>query len=642
MKKERAKAIIINNEEYLSSKEVGSRMSVFYKKYSVMKDNITSEDLWEQFILNEESKIRQLINDINKEVYTVLYEKSRVKWREELILSKHLIENEVFKKYACSFFERKLFDEKKIEKDSTKMTTIKIGDELFTVNQINAKIVSFLNKVLDRKENWTIEELWMEFMEFNKHQINEKCILSRDKILCAYWINEGAKDKEKVIALFSKRMKKEKEKRSEKNSLKPVMIDGEIFLTAYELQMKLSHFWNEAKRNKSYLNEKQLTDEFIQLNKKKLKESQKYRGYLLDVYQVFNHDNDFLINVLSYYSNGHKLWYVDSKTETIHYLSEGYLELLVEKIDKNSIEWVLNKLKRIEISDELHDNEVAYIEISKKNINGEILKNIEKLEEEMSLYNYYVTDNPFKNELKQYFKNQLSKKNGELNESGFVDILSIYLDTLPKPNKDKTKIQTIPRMQVKRGWFSFEEMKKRPNFSYWSIENVEREIGNIVENKFIEQFEPSSLEREFWDYWMENYYPNKKNPFMFPEVSGETTSKHGIYLEEPLFVAYKDKNSNIFNPSQEQGLINHQIDYFKTNVKFDFGIINDAKRVKLIVELNSNIYHPESIMINKDPVKKTIVIDREWKHREFYAEKNTGLVDIKKVFTEIHELLVIE
>lgn len=132
-----------------------------------------------------------------------------------------------------------------------------------------------------------------------------------------------------------------------------------------------------------------------------------------------------------------------------------------------------------------------------------------------------------------------------------------------------------------------------------------------------------------------------KNPFLFPEISGEQTSIN-YAREKALFIAYKDNESNVYNVNQKQGLENQGINSIKTNFRFDFGVINESKQIKQIFELQSNEYHGKSIMLNKDPVKKSIALERGWEYCEIYADLDSGKVDIPKAFLQIHDSLIVE
>lgn len=131
----------------------------------------------------------------------------------------------------------------------------------------------------------------------------------------------------------------------------------------------------------------------------------------------------------------------------------------------------------------------------------------------------------------------------------------------------------------------------------WSIEHVENELKEKY-NKDLEcVFKllcESPIGKNFYEHWRENFYRDKKNPALIPELCGTRN----------MYYCYKDIRGRYSLES---------LDNTKSvNVRFDFAVVNYKKQKKLLIELDGHDYHKTKDQRINDSIKRSIATQNGW------------------------------
>jgi hypothetical protein len=164
----------------------------------------------------------------------------------------------------------------------------------------------------------------------------------------------------------------------------------------------------------------------------------------------------------------------------------------------------------------------------------------------------------------------------------------------------------------------------------WTIEHVENELMTNYNKSLKEVFEELSnsyIEKEFYKFWLENYYEDKLNPALIPEISG---TRRKFYAEK-CNEKYYFKISDI--PEKERW----NYDVKSTNLRFDFAIINWYKQRMILIELDGHDYHKTVGQRSKDAVKRGLATQQGFQMSVFTGSQINS--NIQACFDSIQDFL---
>jgi hypothetical protein len=173
----------------------------------------------------------------------------------------------------------------------------------------------------------------------------------------------------------------------------------------------------------------------------------------------------------------------------------------------------------------------------------------------------------------------------------------------------------------------FEKLEYKP----WSIQHVESELSDKYNTNLktcLKALSTSHLEKLFVNYWLENYYKDKNNSAIIPEVCG---------FREMFY--YHKWNDGIYGKYEEIPASN--VDSYNkienVNYRYDFLIANFEKQKAALVELDGFEYHKSRKDQTIDSIKRNKASNYNISLLTFTSKRL--LENIDAVFNEIDDYL---
>jgi len=161
---------------------------------------------------------------------------------------------------------------------------------------------------------------------------------------------------------------------------------------------------------------------------------------------------------------------------------------------------------------------------------------------------------------------------------------------------DKSKFFDIS-FGLKDGYNYIEtdDLKKYP-FKPWVIKHVEQQLDEhygIDIPHILKQLSTSPIEKQFYKYWLDNYYSDKDNPSIIPEVCGFRAK---FYYYEYLGKVYATRKDI---PEEAECR-----DVKSKNFRYDYFISNTKKKKAALIELDGHEFHKTKPQRIIDSIKR--------------------------------------
>lgn len=139
----------------------------------------------------------------------------------------------------------------------------------------------------------------------------------------------------------------------------------------------------------------------------------------------------------------------------------------------------------------------------------------------------------------------------------------------------------------------------------WTIEHVDEQLAGYDTDlpTVLSKLSTSYIEKNFYKYWLDNYYHDRTQPALIPEFCGNRSTFYVKRKNDNYYMSTSDIADNQkFNYSLIKGV----------NIRFDFLIINWYKQKKMVIELDGHAYHKTVKQRNKDAIKRTVASNNDY------------------------------
>lgn len=140
-----------------------------------------------------------------------------------------------------------------------------------------------------------------------------------------------------------------------------------------------------------------------------------------------------------------------------------------------------------------------------------------------------------------------------------------------------------------------ENLKKYP-FKPWTINHVEHELHKKYGISLPEIFRllsVSPIEKAFYEYWLENYYSEKENSALIPEVCGFRAKLYYYEYDEKIYPSYREIPACASLP-----------DVKPVNFRYDFFVSNSIRNKAVLIELDGHEFHKTKQQRIVDSIKR--------------------------------------
>jgi len=140
-----------------------------------------------------------------------------------------------------------------------------------------------------------------------------------------------------------------------------------------------------------------------------------------------------------------------------------------------------------------------------------------------------------------------------------------------------------------------EDLKKYP-FKPWTISHVDHELHNNYKTSLPDVFgllSGSPIENMFYQYWLNNYYVDKENPAMIPEVCGFRAKFYYYQYKEKIYSSYSEMPPCAAFP-----------DIKPVNFRYDFFVSNTKRNKAVLIELDGHEFHKTKAQRIIDSIKR--------------------------------------
>lgn len=140
-----------------------------------------------------------------------------------------------------------------------------------------------------------------------------------------------------------------------------------------------------------------------------------------------------------------------------------------------------------------------------------------------------------------------------------------------------------------------EELKKYP-YKPWTISHVEQQLQELYKTNnpsVLNLLSTSPIEQLFYQYWLDNYYSDKDNPALIPEVCG--------FRAKFYYYEYKER------AYATRGEVPEDAEYSELHIKnfrYDFFISNTKKNKIALIEIDGHETHKTKNQRIIDSIKR--------------------------------------
>ena len=140
-----------------------------------------------------------------------------------------------------------------------------------------------------------------------------------------------------------------------------------------------------------------------------------------------------------------------------------------------------------------------------------------------------------------------------------------------------------------------EDLKKYP-FRPWTISHVEQALNQIYGISLPDVFRllsVSHIEQAFYEYWLENYYSEKENPALIPEVCGFRAKFYYYEYDDKIYSSFSEMPHEPIFPEAKS-----------VNFRYDFFVSNCKRNKAVLVELDGHEFHKTKPQRIIDSIKR--------------------------------------
>lgn len=163
----------------------------------------------------------------------------------------------------------------------------------------------------------------------------------------------------------------------------------------------------------------------------------------------------------------------------------------------------------------------------------------------------------------------------------------------------------------------------------WSIAHLNYELERYNSNleELLVKLSKTPIEKQFYEYWLENYANDESLPALVPEVCGT----RDMFWTQTLDGVYYLSTSHIPESNSKR------YDARATNIRFDFMLVNWYKQKMLFIELDGHEYHKTVEQRSKDAVKRSIATSQGFQLNVFTGTQVTR--NVSACFDTIKDFL---
>ncbi|PFF52190.1 hypothetical protein [Bacillus cereus] len=164
----------------------------------------------------------------------------------------------------------------------------------------------------------------------------------------------------------------------------------------------------------------------------------------------------------------------------------------------------------------------------------------------------------------------------------------------------------------------------------WTIQHVENELMENYNKSLVEVLEELSqsyIEKAFYKFWIDNFYNDKLNPAIIPEISGTRRKFWASNCNDKYYF----KSSDI--PKEEW----QRFDVKNSTLRFDFAIVNWYTQKMLLIELDGHDYHKTVGQRSKDAVKRGLATQQGFQMSVFTGSQINS--NLEACFDSIKDFL---
>ena len=161
---------------------------------------------------------------------------------------------------------------------------------------------------------------------------------------------------------------------------------------------------------------------------------------------------------------------------------------------------------------------------------------------------------------------------------------------------DKSKYFDISYgLKLGSSYVETEELRNYPHRP-WIVSHVEQQLGELYKCDLSTLFGTlcrSPIEQAFYEYWLENYYHEKGNPALIPEVCGFRARFFHLEYKGMAYSTYSDLPP-VGDPSNVK----------TKNFRFDFFVANTRRKRAILIELDGHEHHKTKPQRIVDSIKR--------------------------------------